>query len=103
MNNEPMEFENEQDDSRMDMQTLTFFTEGNTFTGCRTKNPRTKLMMRYLVKPDKENDRLLAYSWNTDVCFECSGEKAEAAFPLSDEGIDEVQLWLQERYAELAD
>lgn len=103
MENNPAELEKEQERLKMDMQTLTFFTEGNSFTGARTKNPRTGLMMRYLVKPDKENDRLLAYMWTTDVCFECSGEKKEGAFSLSDDGVDEVQLWLQERFAELSD
>lgn len=96
-------FAEKQDTNRMNMQILTFFTEGNTFTGGRTKNFKTKLLMRYLVRPDKENDRLQAFTWYEDVCFECSGEKKSADFPMTDEGIDEIQLWLQERYAELSE
>lgn len=85
----------------MDLQKLTFFTEGNTFTGSRTKDWDTRAMLRYLVRPDRENDKLLAYSWTEDVCFECAGEKQEGEFPLSDEGLDQIQAWLQEQYNSL--
>ncbi len=89
--------ENEQ----MDMQKLTYFTEGNVFTGSKTKDWAARTMLRYLVRPDFENEKLLAYSWTDDVCFECAGGKKEAGFPLNDEGIEQIQIWLRERYEEL--
>ncbi len=84
----------------MDMQQLTFFTEGNTFTGSRTKDWTTKAMLRYLVKPDKETGKLLAYCWTEDVCFEKSSEQERQAadFPLTDEGIEQVKDWLLAQY-----
>lgn len=84
-----------------EVQTLTFFTEGNTYAGGITKDKKKNLLMRYLVRPDKENDRLEAFMWTEDVCFECSGEKKTESFALTDEGIDEVKVWLKERYDEL--
>ena len=40
-----------------DMQNLTFFVEGNTFTGSRSQGDA---LLRYRVAPDKENGQLLA-------------------------------------------
>lgn len=85
----------------MDLQKLTFFTEGNTFTGSRTKDWNTRAMLRYLVRPDQENDKLLAYSWTEDVCFELADKKQEGEFPLSDEGLYQIQAWLHEQYDNL--
>lgn len=82
----------------MDLQKLTFFTEGNTFTGSRTKDPATGALLRYLVYPDLENQKLIAYAWTTDVCFERAQERSEAAFFLSEQGLSETQTWLQEQY-----
>ncbi len=82
----------------MDLQKLTFFTEGNTFTGSRTKDPKTGALLRYLVYPDRENEKLIAYGWTTDVCFEKAKERQEASFPLSEQGLSEIQAWLQEQY-----
>lgn len=55
----------------MDMQKLSFFTEGNVFTGSRTKDWSARTMLRYLVRPDKENEncwpgagrKMCASSW----------------------------------------
>lgn len=86
----------------MDLQKLSFFTEGNTFTGSRTKDWDSGTMLRYLVRPDFENGKLLAYSWTEDVCFERAQEKQGKEFPLNDEGLEEIQAWLQEQYAGLS-
>ena len=80
-----------------DMQSLIFFTEGNIFTGCSSRADRPGEIIRYRVKPDKENERLLAWSWHEDKCFESVADRArEASFPLSDKGIEEIQDWLLE-------
>ncbi len=85
----------------MDLQKLSFFTEGNTFTGSRTKDWDKRTMLRYLVRPDLENRKLQAYSWTEDVCFELAHEKQEGLFPLSDAGLDEIQEWLRQQYEKL--
>lgn len=86
------------ENEEMDMQKLTFFTEGNTFTGSRTKDHARKTMLRYLAKPDEGNENLLVWCWTEDVCFEAAGEKQESSFPLTDEGIEEAKVWLYQRY-----
>lgn len=83
----------------MDMQKLSFFTEGNVFTGSRTKDWSARTMLRYLVRPDKENEKLLAWCWKEDVCFELAQERQNAEFPLSEEGVQAVQDWLARQYA----
>ncbi len=85
----------------IDMQKLNFFTEGNTFTGSRTKDKAAGTLLRYLVRPDLENGRLLAYAWTCDLCFERAPEKQEAEFPLNEEGIETIQNWLHEQYVRL--
>lgn len=82
----------------MDLQKLSYFTEGNTFTGSRTKEGEKKALLRYLVKPDRENSRLLAWSWTEDLCFEKAQERREADFPLDEEGLDQVRDWLWEQF-----
>lgn len=83
---------------KMDMQKLSFFTEGNTFTGSRTKNWAQKTMLRYLAKPDGEKENLLVWCWTEDVCFEVAKEKQESSFPLTEEGLEGAKMWLYQRY-----
>lgn len=82
----------------LDLQQLNFFTEGNTFTGGRTKDPEIGTLLRYLVKPDREKGELTAYAWNADLCFERAENKTEKSFPMTEEGLQEIQNWLQEQY-----
>lgn len=77
------------------LQKLAFFTEGNTFTGEHDREAGP--LMRYLVKPNHEEKTLLAYVWNSDVCFEKAEEKTEQVFPLSEKGLEEIRSWLQEQ------
>lgn len=79
----------------LDLQKLPFFTEGNTFTGERTGEQGE--FLRYLVKPDQESNTLAAFVWHSDVCFEQAKEKVEQSFPMSEEGLEKVQRWLQEQ------
>lgn len=89
------------EEGRLDLQKLSFFTEGNTFTGGKTKDWEKKIVLRYLVRPDLEERKLLAYSWTEDLCFDRAREKQEAEFPLTEQGIEQIQAWLQERYHEI--
>lgn len=85
----------------LDLQKLNFFTEGNTFTGGRTKDWAKKTMLRYLVRPDRENEKLQAFSWTKDLCFDRAGEKQEAEFPLTEEGLEQIRNWLTDQYRAL--
>ncbi len=89
------------EDERLDMQKLSYFTEGNTFTGSRTKDWDKGVLLRYLVRPDREEEKLTAYSWTEDVCFERAQERREEQFPLNEEGLESIQAWLQEQYRAL--
>lgn len=89
------------EDREMDLQKLTFFTEGNTFTGSRSKTEGEKRMLRYLVRPDRENGRLEAFAWTQDVCFEKAEAPEKADFPLDADGLQSVQEWLWDRFQAL--
>lgn len=89
------------ENGELSLQKLSYFTEGNTFTGSRTKDRENGVILRYLVKPDKENGRLLAYAWNRDVCFEKAPDRQEAAFSLDEEGLEETRSWLEGLYGSL--
>ncbi len=86
-----------------DLQKMTFFTEGNTFTGSRTKDGETGALLRYLVRPvsDETGKRLEVFSWNTDVCFEKAPDPEEAQFPMDEEGLDRIQDWLRQQFERL--
>ena len=81
----------------LDLQKLQFFTEGNTFTGERDSEQGA--ILRYLVKPDREDHQLVAYAWHSDLCFEQAEGKVEQAFPMSEDGLEEIRRWLQEQLA----
>lgn len=85
----------------MDLQKLTFFTEGNTFTGSRTKDLKAGKLLRYLVRPDREEGKLVAYAWKADVCFDRAQDREEKPFPMNESGLEEIQKWLQEQFEAL--
>lgn len=74
-----------------DMQNLTFFVEGNTFTGSRSQEGA---LLRYRVAPDKENGQLLAWCWQEDKCFERAASPEHKAFLLDEPGLAAIQDWL---------
>lgn len=91
----------EQERLRLDLQKLAYFTEGNLFTGSRKKEVETGKILRYLVRPNPEEQMLEAFLWGADVCFEKAEEKKEAKFPLTEEGLSQVQDWLYQAYEAL--
>lgn len=82
----------------LDLQKLQFFTEGNTFTGERSQE--NGAILRYLVKPNREEKELVAYAWHSDVCFEKVEEKVQQSFPMSEDGLEETRRWLQEQLSD---
>ncbi len=82
----------------MYLQKLAYFTEGNTFTGSRTKDPEKGVILRFRAVPDTGEGELKAWAWSSDVCFERAGEIEEKSFPLNQEGLDAAEAWLQSLY-----
>ena len=81
----------------LDMQKLVYFTEGNRFAGSHSGDGR---IIRYRVEPNRENERLLAWCWREDLCFEKAKEKSEESSPLTQEGLDALILWLEKKFEE---
>lgn len=81
----------------LDMQKLVYFTEGNRFAWSHSGDGR---IIRYRVEPNRENERLLAWCWREDLCFEKAKEKSEESFPLTQEGLDALILWLEKKFEE---
>ena len=81
----------------LDMQKLVYFTEGNRFAGSHSGDGR---IIRYRVEPNRENERLLAWCWREDLCFEKAKEKSEESFPLTQEGLDALIRWLEKKFEE---
>lgn len=86
---------------KMDIQKLAYFTEGNTFTGSRTKDWAQKRLLRYLIRPNREEGKLLCWAWTEDLCFEKAREKQAGEFPLTEEGLSQAELWLRGLYETL--
>ena len=84
-----------------DIAKLNHFTEGNLYTGSKTKDWEKGTVIRYKVWPDRENEKLIASCWAQDVCYEKAQDKEEREFPLTAEGVDAVRTWLMERYLQL--
>lgn len=62
----------------LDVPVLSFFTQGNVFTGC------CRTDFRYRIA--KADDALAASIWHKDVCYGlCDTE--DYTFPLTDEGL----------------
>lgn len=79
-----------------DLDGLLFFTENNIFTGICRRGDKPGEIMRYRVAPDIENQKLLAATWHEDKCYErmTVPPSHEASFPLSEEGLEQIQEWL---------
>ena len=76
---------------------LLSFTNGNTYLG-------SFLGLRFRVKPTTEGEGdeakgvLACLCWYGEYCLEESQVAAEASFPLSAEGREQVIDWLEEQY-----
>ena len=76
---------------------LLSFTNGNTYLG-------SFLGLRFRVKPttegegDEAKEVLACLCWYGEYCLEESQVAAEASFPLSAEGHEQVIDWLEEQY-----
>ena len=73
---------------------LLSFTNGNTYLG-------SFLGLRFRVKPVNDEDTLECLTWYGEYCLEDSEVAAEASFPLTAEGREQVIDWLEEQYAHM--
>lgn len=89
------------DKTEIDLQKLVFFTQGNTFTGSRTKDAARGVLLRYRAAPDKDAGEIVAHCWKQDVCFELAKDPIEARFPMTEEGLSQAQQWFAEQYESL--
>lgn len=71
---------------------LLSFTNGNTYLG-------SFLGLRFRVKPVNDEDTLECLTWYGEYCLEDSEVAAEASFPLTAVGREQVIDWLEEQYA----
>ena len=83
-----------------ELQNITYFTEGNSYTGSQSDGAGR--LLRYRVAPDQENQLLLAWHWQEDKCFELAAEKQEFSAPLSDQGSGQVRAWLEHAWKNAA-
>lgn len=86
---------------KLDLQKLAYFTEGNSFTGSKTKDRETGPLLRYLVRPEREEPGLRVFCWTEDLCFEKAEEKREKLFSLDEEGLGQALAWLTAQYEAL--
>lgn len=77
-----------------DIPKLFYFQAGNLHTG-------SKKALRYRICP-KENTLQVAI-WHTDLCYELAAQQLadEAAFPLTEDGFEEMLTWLTAAYEAL--
>lgn len=83
-----------------DMQKLNYFitdgTVSNLFTGSKTKDSKKGLVLRYLVKADLQEEKLHAFAWKQDVCYEKAVDKQNLSTAMEEAGLEEIHTWLNE-------
>lgn len=82
---------------KIEIPTLLFWENGNSFYGS-LKNARFFLKPE---APEGEEKQLTARVWRGPLSMELSEMIAEAAFPVTEEGLSQTIAWLEERAAEL--
>ena len=75
-----------------DIRHIGFYQNKNPFYGSQGK-------LRYKITP--QDDQLLVWVWFEDVCFECAQPGDPKAFPLSEEGLEQVKTYLGEQLSSL--
>ena len=86
---------------QLELQKFHYFEEGNTYAGQKTKDWEKKLLLRYLVEPDKKAELLRAYAWTEDVCFDRAHDKKQMEYPFTEDGLSQAVEWLESQYQAL--
>ena len=78
----------------MECRGLDYFLFGNTFSGSRGAF-RWRMEPRIpKEKADRDQAVLHLWYWWDGLCFEKCTPSAEADFPLTQEGLDQLKAWL---------
>ena len=81
------------------LPTLHWFAMGNLFTGsCGMLRFRAKpnVVMATAKEVDFEASSIVVELWHGLYCYEKSEMEASREFPVRDEGLLEMKIWLQE-------
>ena len=81
----------------IEIPTLLFWENGNSWYGSLDKT-------RFFIRPEApegEERRLAVQVWKGPLSMELSEIIAQAAFPVTEEGLVQTAAWLEERAAEL--
>ncbi len=70
------------------LRPIEFFTNGNAFSGSAGT-------LRYRIAP--QDGQLSVEIWRQDICYELAQMQTSAAFPLTEEGLQQIQAWLKEQ------
>ena len=73
------------------LPTLSSMEYGNVWTGSRGAR-------RFRIVP--QDGTMTAQVWTGPLCYELSQVEAQAAFPISQEGLDQLRGWLLEQCGE---
>lgn len=74
------------------LPTLPHWEFGNFWSGSKGN------MRFYVTVSDGENGKqMLAEVWTRDVCRELAEIEESAVFPCTQEGLDDMRAWLEER------
>ena len=74
------------------LPSLAHWTYGNHWSGSAAP-------VRFYITTSKET--MLVELWDEDVCHELAQVKLSAEFPVTQEGLDEMRVWLVEQIAAL--
>ncbi len=71
----------------LDLREIAYYAANNPFYGSQGK-------LRFLLKPNLEENTLLVYTWQEDVCFDLAKGPSCKSFPLTQQGLEEANAYL---------
>ena len=75
-----------------DFPEISYFRQGNSFTGCEGDDFRYRITMTGSIKDG--DAELLASVWYEDLCYECCNNPEEQKFGVSDEELVKAIEWI---------
>ena len=80
------------------LPTLHSFAMNNIFTGSSGAfrfRAEPKVVMATQKEVDFEQSTIHAEFWHGPFCYELSTMEGERSFPMTQEGVDEMRIWLE--------
>ena len=72
----------------LEISRVGYYRSGNPFTGSHGS-------LRYRIEP--EEDTLHVYTWTQDLCFDLADHGEAQDFPLSEEGLEQIQQFIDDK------